>query len=159
METITQDNWREADLNVDSLWLIDERGKTGKHANVYHGNFIPQIPNQLIRRYTSRGDTVLELFSGSGTTLFECESLCRNYVGFDINTRIIEYVEKQMVGSESVNYKLCECDVTDNDAFERSAGQALNAMGIDKTDFMIVHPPYWDIVKFTQDIMKQAFQS
>ena len=39
-------------INVDSLWLIDERDKSGKHTNVYHGNFIPQIPNQLIRRYT-----------------------------------------------------------------------------------------------------------
>jgi len=39
-------------INVDSLWLINERDKSGKHANVYHGNFIPQIPNQLIRRYT-----------------------------------------------------------------------------------------------------------
>ena len=77
-------NWREVDLNVDSLWIIGERDKSGKHANVYHGNFIPQVPDQLIRRYTKEGDTVLELFSGGGTTLFECEKLKRNYIGFDI---------------------------------------------------------------------------
>ena len=44
------DNWRELDINTDSLWLIGDRAKTGKHKNIYHGNFIPQIPNQLIRR-------------------------------------------------------------------------------------------------------------
>ena len=39
-------------INVDSLWLINERDKSGNHSNIYHGNFIPQIPNQIIRRYT-----------------------------------------------------------------------------------------------------------
>lgn len=77
MEKTEKENWKETDLNVDSLWIINERDKSGKHANVYHGNFIPQIPNQLIRRYTNSGETVLELFSGSGTTLFECEKLNR----------------------------------------------------------------------------------
>ena len=151
METITQDNWREADLNVDSLWLIDERGKTGKHANVYHGNFIPQIPNQLIRRYTTYGDTVIELFSGSGTTLFECESLARNYLGFDINPQIIQYVREKMAGVNSIRYELCECDVTDTDSFDTYSETALNNIGVKQGDFLIAHPPYWDIIKFTQD--------
>lgn len=36
---IDKDNWKEQDINVDSLWIINERDKSGKHANVYHGNF------------------------------------------------------------------------------------------------------------------------
>ena len=39
-------NWKESDINVDSLWLIDKRDSSGKHSNTYHGNFIPQIPYQ-----------------------------------------------------------------------------------------------------------------
>lgn len=89
------ENWRELDINTDSLWLIGERAKTGKHKNVYHGNFIPQIPNQLIRRYTKAGDVVLEPFMGSGTALFECEELGRKYVGLDINRAI-----KRRIGYE-----------------------------------------------------------
>lgn len=54
------ENWRDCDVNTDSLWLIQERTKTGKHKNVYHGNFIPQIPNQLIRRYTKKNEVVFE---------------------------------------------------------------------------------------------------
>jgi hypothetical protein len=56
MKGITRDNWKDTDINVDSLWILGERDKSGKHANVYHGNFIPQIPNQLIRRYSTEGD-------------------------------------------------------------------------------------------------------
>ena len=47
-------NWKESDINTDSLWIINQRDKSGKHKNIYHGNFIPQIPNQLIRRYTKK---------------------------------------------------------------------------------------------------------
>lgn len=60
------EDWKENDLNVDSLWLFPERGRGGRHTNVYYGNFVPQIPNQLVRRYTAENDRVLELFMGGG---------------------------------------------------------------------------------------------
>lgn len=151
MDTITKDTWREADLNVDSLWIIGERDKSGKHANVYHGNFIPQIPNQLVRRYTSEKETVLELFSGSGTTLFECERLGRNYIGFDINKQIIRYVDEKMKECDSIKFSLFCCDVTDPEMFHQMANSACKEQGIEKVDFLIAHPPYLDIVKFTQE--------
>ena len=151
MDDITKDNWKEADLNVDSLWIIGERDKSGKHANVYHGNFIPQIPNQLIRRYTKENNTVMELFSGGGTTLFECEKLRRNHIGFDINKQIIAYVQEKMQSCTQIKYAICDCDVTDAQEFNTLAANVCNEQGIEKVDFLIVHPPYLDIVKFTQD--------
>lgn len=88
----TEEDWKTTDLNVDSLLIIDRRDSLGKHENNYHGSFIPQIPNQLIRRYTNKNDTVLELFTGSGTTLYGCEKLNRNYIGFDINSEMINFI-------------------------------------------------------------------
>lgn len=141
---------QQDDLNVDSLWLFDERDKSGKHANVYHGNFIPQIPRQLLGRYTHEGDTVLELFSGSGTTLFECESMHRNYIGFDLNAEIIAYVREKMVGCDSILFDINECDVTDHALFSDVIKPCLARHRIETADFLIAHPPYMDIVKFTQ---------
>ena len=43
-----------------------------------------------------RGGIVLDMFMESGTTLFECETLGRNYIGFDINDEIINFVETKM---------------------------------------------------------------
>lgn len=145
------EDWRQTDLNVDSLWLIAERAKNGKHKNIYHGNFVPQIPNQLIRRYTSKGDTVLELFSGSGTTLFECESLYRDYIGFDINKAIIEYVNEKMQGCSNINYAIKNVDVTNKKEFTTTIEEWLCESDKQWVDFMIAHPPYLDIVKFTED--------
>ena len=65
-------------INVDSLWIIGPRAKGGMRNNSYHGNFAPQIPNDLIRRFTEKGDIVLDMFSGSGTVLFECIPLNPN---------------------------------------------------------------------------------
>ncbi len=147
---IDKENWKEEDINVDSLWIINERDKSGKHANVYHGNFVPQIPNQLIRRYTNEGDTVLELFTGSGTTLFECESLKRNYVGFDINEEIIQYVNDKMAGVDSIKYYINNCDVTDSNLFDQCMLRYQKDIAKDNVDFLIAHPPYLDIINFTE---------
>lgn len=151
MEKFTKDNWKETDLNVDSLWIINERAKGGKRENNYHGNFIPQIPNQLVRRYTDKGDTVLELFSGSGTTLYECEILGRNYIGFDINRVMIEHICDKMKDCTTIDYTICDCDVTDAGSFDKSMKEACDLHKISEADFMIAHPPYLDIIKFTQD--------
>ncbi len=148
---ITKDNWKKSDINIDSLWLINERDKTGKHANFYHGNFVPQIPYQLISRYTKENDIVLELFSGSGTTLFECEKLNRRYIGFDINQDIIDYVNSKMENSQT-KYTIINADVTNTIEFNKNIQKTLEQSEYDQSmvDFIIAHPPYLDIVKFTE---------
>jgi hypothetical protein len=71
--------WKEYDdIITDSLWIMDKRDTSGAHLGWYWGNFIPQIPHQLMTRYTKKGDWVLDSFVGSGTTLIECRRLGRN---------------------------------------------------------------------------------
>ncbi len=145
-----KEHWREADINIDSLWLIGLRAKGGKRENNYHGNFAPQVPDHLIRRYTEEGETVLDMFMGSGTALFECERLRRNYIGFDINDEIIAYVRGKM-GNDcgGIAYFINNCNVCDEDALSWTIEGNLRELGIQRYDFLIMHPPYWDIIKFT----------
>jgi len=51
----------------------------------YPAKFIPQIPNALIQELSSVGDTVCDIFCGSGTTLVEALTLKRHAVGIDAN--------------------------------------------------------------------------
>ena len=144
------DNWKELDVDVDSLWLINERDKTGKHTNIYHGNFIPQIPYQLVKRYTNKKDTVLDVFLGSGTSLFECENLDRNFIGFDISEDMLGFVEDRMADSNTIKYHIDNCDVTNKSQFDKKIKVGLNKIGVkQKVQFVIMHPPYLDIVRFS----------
>ncbi len=51
----------------------------------YPAKFIPQIPNALIQELSSPGETVADIFCGSGTTLLEALQLKRNAIGIDAN--------------------------------------------------------------------------
>lgn len=146
---IDSTNWKDIDLNVDSLWIMGPRAKGGKRENNYHGNFAPQIPNEMIQRYTNEGDVVLDMFMGSGTTLYECENLKRHYIGFDINEEIIHYVQGKMSDCNSIRFCIENCDITDEEKVVQSIERDLSTMGKDKVSLILSHPPYMDIVKFT----------
>lgn len=145
-----KEHWKEIDINIDSLWIIGPRAKGGKRENIYHGNFVPQIPDHLVRRYTEEGDIVLEPFTGSGTTLYECERLKRHYIGFDINKDIIAHVEERMADCTDILFDIHECDCTDTVRVEEHIKESLKRMGRQRVDFVLSHPPYWDILKFTE---------
>ena len=79
---INLNRWKEyQEIITDSLWVLEKRDTSGAHIGSYWGNFIPQIPNQLMLRYTKKGDWFVDPFVGSGTTLIECRRLGRNDIG------------------------------------------------------------------------------
>jgi hypothetical protein len=48
--------WKEyTDILTDSLWVLNKRDNSGVHSSGYWGNFIPQIPQQMLKRYTKKG--------------------------------------------------------------------------------------------------------
>ena len=92
---IKMNKWKNYDdLFVDSLWIIDKRDSTGVHNSKYHGNFIPQIPNQLFRRFTKKGDLILDPFAGSGTSLIEAQRLNRDYLGIELQKKVADNAAK-----------------------------------------------------------------
>lgn len=64
--------------NVNSSYLTHS-------IHPYPAKFIPQIPKTLIRELASTGDTILDPFCGSGTTLVESLRLECNAIGIDAN--------------------------------------------------------------------------
>jgi site-specific DNA-methyltransferase (cytosine-N4-specific) len=51
----------------------------------YPAKFIPQIPNTMIKLFTKPGDTVLDPYCGSGTSLVEARILGRHAIGIDLH--------------------------------------------------------------------------
>ena len=141
--------WKEyTDINTDSLWIIDKRDNSGIHSASYHGNFIPQIPNQLFTRYTKKGDWILDPFMGSGTSLIEAQRMRRNSIGIELQTELVEHVRNKIQPDNKNDYNP---NVFIGDSRTIDIDEILNTLFIDKLQFVIFHPPYWDIIKFSDD--------
>lgn len=140
-------NWKDLDIWTDSLWIISERDKTGKHSGFYHGNFIPQIPRQFISRYTKKDEIVFDPFVGSGTTAYEAETLKRNFIGVDIKNDLIEQVRKN-IDSKNNFFELLTGDSTNQETFLRIKNILKDKKQL-RVQLAILHPPYADIIKFS----------
>ena len=144
--------WKEYnDIITDSLWILDKRDNSGAHSAEYWGNFIPQIPNQFLRRYTKKGEWVLDTFLGSGTTLIECKRLGRNGIGIELQAQVVKLAKKNLNSETNLFSKIIRTEVINADSTELDYEKELEKIGVKSVQFLIMHPPYWDIIKFSED--------
>jgi DNA modification methylase len=144
--------WREYDdVELGSLWMFEGREKGNGHSFDYHGNFIPQIANQLLRRYSKPKDVVLDLFLGSGTTAIEAINLDRRCIGVEIKPEQASLVKKK-IDAEHIDKDVF---VLNGDSADESTAdrirQVLNAIEKTHVELLILHPPYWDIITFSDN--------
>ena len=77
--------WSKRLDHIDFDFAGCETGYLTHGIHPYPAKFIPQIPETLIRELSTEGDTVADVFCGSGTTLVEALVLNRSAIGFDAN--------------------------------------------------------------------------
>jgi len=146
---INLNRWKEYDdIRTDSLWIMDKRDSTGVHTAGYWGNFIPQIPNQMLKRYTKKGDWVLDPFVGCGTTLIESQRLGRNGIGVDLQETVAQKA-RELISSEPNRHNVI-AKVLTADSAELDFKTLLKKHNQKSVQLLIMHPPYFDIIKFSK---------
>ena len=141
--------WKEYDdIITDSLWILNKRDNSGVHHAGYWGNFIPQIPNQLLRRYTKKGEWILDPFLGSGTTLIESQRLERNAIGIELSKIVLDQTKKNI--AKEANPNKVKLEFVNGDSASVDLDKVTSSLEIKSFQFQIFHPPYWDIIKFSE---------
>lgn len=143
-------DWKSyPDVKTDTFWQFPSRLKSGGHSNEYHGNYIPQIAQQLYQRYTKKNDIVLDMFFGSGTSGIEAMNEERRCIGVELKPELVEHVSKKFTDKQLVTRMNLICGDSASDEIVDKIQARLEVMGEEKAQLLILHPPYDDIIKFS----------
>lgn len=141
-------HWKDYDdILTGSMWNF-HRENSGVHNASYHGNFVPQVPRQLFSRYTKKGDWILDPFMGSGTALIESQRMGRNSIGIDLNESVVNEAFDRIHQEDNPE---CKTIGYVGDSKTINIQEKLDSLNINNYQFIIFHPPYWDIIKFSNE--------
>jgi DNA modification methylase len=142
--------WKNYDhIKTDTLWEFPQRLREHGHSNEYHGNYIPQIAQQLYERFTKKNDIVLDLFFGSGTSGIEALNMHRRCIGVELKPELAESVSEKFTPKELVTDVNIICGDSTSELAKEKVKARLEIMGEEKAQMLILHPPYDDIIKFS----------
>ena len=143
-------NWKlYSHIKTGSLWEFASRDKTNGHSYDYHGNYIPQIATQLFERFTKKNDVILDLFFGSGTSGIEALNMERRCIGVELKQDMVDYVSNKFSKKELVTDINIICGDSTSDETKEKVQARLEIMGKKQAQFVVLHPPYDDIIKFS----------
>ena len=131
------------ELEMNTVWSFPDRGSWATHDSKWRGNWSPYIPRNLLLRYSSEGDLVLDQFAGGGTTLVEAKLLNRNIIGVDVNPDALERCREKIdfeYGNSGQVY------------LYKGDARNLDFVSDEKIDFICTHPPYANIIEYSEDI-------
>ncbi len=85
---LTKEEWKEY---FYGHWYF------GGARQIEHEAMFPEeLPKRLIKMYTFVGDTVLDPFLGSGTTIRAAIDLNRNAIGYEINEKFLDVIKEKL---------------------------------------------------------------
>lgn len=131
------------EMETNTVWSFPNRGKWATHDAKYRGNWSPYIPRNLILRYSQEEDLILDQFAGGGTTLVEAKLLNRNIIGVDVNPESLERCK------EKCDFERENCGKV---FLHQSDARNLDFINDEEIDFICTHPPYANIIKYSDDI-------
>ncbi len=131
----------EFELECSTVWSFPRRWNRATHNSKYRGNRSPDVVRNLILRYSKEGDLLLDSMVGWGTTAIECKLLNRNLIACDINKESLEIVKQGLNFESEFN---ADIQILENDTRD------LSFIKDESIDFILTHPPYIDIIKYSE---------
>ena len=141
---ITKWEPEDFELEMTTHWSFPKRGDWATHDAKWRGNWSPYIPRNILLRYSREGELVLDQFAGGGTTLVEAKLLNRDIIGVDVNDAALERCREKVA---------FEHEGADGKVYIRKGdARSLDFLPDGSIDLICTHPPYADIIKYSEDI-------
>lgn len=132
------------ELEMTTHWSFPNRGNWATHDAKWRGNWSPYVVRNLLLRYSSENDLVLDQFVGGGTTLVEAKLLNRNSIGVDVNDLALNRCKEKVA---------FEHDGSNGKVFiKKGDARNLDFLDNESIDFICTHPPYANIIKYSECI-------
>ncbi len=105
---------------------------------------VPESTYFLVDKFIKEGDLVLDQFAGGGTTLVEAKLLNRDIIGVDINDIALERCKEKT----TFEYEPAKGKVY----IKKGDARNLDFVPDESIDLICTHPPYADIIKYSDGI-------
>ena len=89
-------------VRPDNVFRFPTAAKARDNIIRHPAPFYKDLPIYFINLLTDEGDTILDVFSGIGTTGLGCND--RNYIGIELNEKYAEFSKKRLNGEELINW-------------------------------------------------------
>jgi DNA modification methylase len=130
---------KEWTLGSRSVWNDLSSQRKGKHLN--HGATYPEkLSDRIITMYSKEGDTILDPFLGTGTTLVSASKLNRNGVGIELSKSYYE-IAKQEIDSSYGLFSSVDIKV-----FNEDCSEAIKKLKNESIQLTFTSPPYADLI-------------
>ena len=122
-------------VRPDNVFRFQTAGASRDNTIRHPAPFNKELPTYFINLLTDEGDTVLDVFSGIGTTGLGCND--RNYIGIELNEKYAEFSKKRLNGEQLEEWVVCQYDMDDNlIACYKNRDEASKATGVESGDIM-----------------------
>ena len=129
------------ELECSTVWSFPRRWNWATHNSKYRWNWSPEVVRNLILRYSNTWDFLFDPMIWGWTTAIECKLLDRNLFAYDINPNSIELTKQLLNFNSDFDSKI---EIKYSDAREKHID-----LKDESIDFVLTHPPYVDIIKYS----------
>ncbi len=122
--------WEERNLWFSDVWEDLKGAKQNKiHREIRErsGAYPFELPYRIINMFSLRGDTVLDPFLGTGTTVVAAIATGRNSVGIEIDPNFKEQLHKRFVDIAEFSNKLIETRLDNHLRFAKERAKVKEA--------------------------------
>ncbi len=124
-------------VRPDNVFRFPTAGAARDNHIKHPAPFHKELPTYFINLLTDEGDIVLDVFAGIGTTGLACKELQRDFIGYELNPKYVEFGNKRIGGEDLENFMVVQYDLDGNYiAHYRNRGEASKATGIPDVDIM-----------------------